>query len=326
MTDLPLRLTCADYARIMPLAIRDIVPEGIDLTMVLGREGSWPMRAEMLRRAASDPTVHGGESSMAGHLRRVDKGDRSLVALPAFPLRNFTARDLYVRKDGPVKTPEDLRGKRVGMYDWVASGSIWYRHFLRFIGVPPEQLQWYIGAVDEPNITNHVYTLPDGVRAAPEGRALSEMLIAGELDALYSPPRPRRYHPVDGPIVRLFPDIRAIEREYFRKTSVYPPQHLIVLRREVWEANRWIARSLTDAFARCNESFAKAQRSFPYVSPWLDAELEETEALMGAEFHADGFEKNRGTIETFAEQAFLAGIVGRRISAEEYFSEFLESR
>ena len=325
MTDLPLRLTCADYARIIPLAIRDITPEGIDLTMVLGREGSWPMRAEMLRRAASDPTVHGGESSMAGHLRRVDKGDRSLVALPAFPLRNFTARDLYVRKDGPVKTPEDLRGKRVGMYDWVASGSIWYRHFLRFIGVPPEQLQWCIGAVDEPNITNHVYTLPAGVRAAPEGRALSEMLIAGELDALYSPPRPRRYHPVDGPIVRLFPDIRAIEREYFRNTGVYPPQHLFVLRREVWEANRWIARSLTDAFVRCNATFAKAQRSFPYVSPWLDAELEETEALMGADFHADGFENNRATIETFAEQAFLAGIVGRRISAEEYFSEFLES-
>ena len=140
------------------------------------------------------------------------------------------------------------------MYDWVASGSIWYRHFLRFIGVPPEDLQWCIGAVDEPNITNHVYTLPDGVRAAPEGRALSEMLIAGELDAIYSPPRPRRYHPVDGPIVRLFPDIRAIERQYFRATRMFPPQHLIVLRREVWQQNKWIARALTDAFARSTDT------------------------------------------------------------------------
>ena len=72
---------------------------------------------------------------MAGHLRRVRQGRSQPVALPVFPLRNFTARDLYVRKDGPVKTAADLRGKRVGMYDWVASGSIWYRHFLRFIGV-----------------------------------------------------------------------------------------------------------------------------------------------------------------------------------------------
>ncbi|MGA7261045.1 MAG: hypothetical protein WBX30_09155, partial [Stellaceae bacterium] len=40
-------------------------------------------------------------------------------------------------KGGSVKTPADLIGKRIGMYDWVASGSIWYRHFLRFIEVPP---------------------------------------------------------------------------------------------------------------------------------------------------------------------------------------------
>jgi 4,5-dihydroxyphthalate decarboxylase len=324
MANLPISLTCADYARVMPLAIGDVKPDGIDLTMVLGRKGSWPMRAEMLRRAANDPTVHGGESSMAGHLRRIDKGDRSLVALPVFPLRNFTARDLYVRKDGPVKTPTDLFGKRVGMYDWVASGSIWYRHFLRFVGVQPEQLQWWIGDVDEPEITSHVYTLPDGVHAAPQGRALSDMLIAGELDAIYSPPRPRRNHQANGPIVRLFPDIRTVEREYFRQTGMYPPQHLVVLRREVWERNKWIARALTDAFIRCNDVFAKAQRSFPYVSPWLDAELEETEALMGADFHPYGFEKNRATIEIFNEQAYLAGIVARRISAEEYFAEYLE--
>jgi 4,5-dihydroxyphthalate decarboxylase len=324
MADLPIRLTCADYARVMPLAVGAVKPAGIDLTMVLGREGSWPARAEMLRRAANDSTVHGGESSMAGHLRRIDKGDRSLVALPAFPLRNFTGRDLYVRKDGAVSTAADLRGKRVGMYDWVASGSIWYRHFLRFIDVMPEDLRWCIGPVDEPNITSHVYTLPDGVASAPAGRALSEMLISGELDAIYSPPRPRRYHPTEGPIVRLFPDIRAIERDYFRATGVFPPQHLVVLRREAWEANKWIARALTDAFTACTEVFGKAQRSFPYASPWQDADLEETEALMGAGFHADGFERNRATIEVFAEQAHVAGIVGRRISAEEYFAEYLE--
>jgi 4,5-dihydroxyphthalate decarboxylase len=324
MANLSISLTCADYARVMPLATGDVKPDGIDLTMILGREGSWPMRAEMLRRAAGDPTVHGGESSMAGHLRRIDSGDRSLVALPVFPLRNFTARDLYVRRAGPVKTPADLVGKRVGMYDWVASGSIWYRHFLRFIGVPPEQLRWWIGDVDEPKITSHVYTLPDGVHAAPQGRALSEMLIDGELDAIYSPPRPRRYHPIDGPIVRLFPDIRAIERDYFRATRMFPPQHLVVLRREVWERNRWIARALTDAFIRCNDAFTKAQRSFPYASPWLDAELEETSALMGDDFHPYGFETNRTTIETFIEQARYAGIVERRITAEEYFAEFLE--
>ena len=324
MPNLNLTLTMADYARIMPLATGQVTPDGIDLTLILGREGSWPARADLLRRALNDPSVQGGEASMAGHLRRIAQGDRSHVAIPVFPLRNFTARDLYVRKDGAVKTAADLRGRRIGMYDWVASGSIWYRHFLRFVGVQPDQVQWWIGNVDEPGITNHVYSLPDGVHAAPAGKPLSEMLIDGELDAIYSPPRPRRYRPVDGPILRLFPDIRSIERDYFRQTGMFPPQHLVVVRRPVWEANKWIARSLTDALLACNDMFGKAQRSFPYASPWLDAELEETEALMGADFHPYGFEANRRTIEVFNDEAFSLGIVDRRVTPEEYFAEFLE--
>ncbi len=325
MPDIPIALTCADYARVMPLATGEVKPDGIALTLIHGSGGSWEMRAQMLRRALHDPDVQGGEASMSGHLRRIDGGDRSLVGLPVFPLRNFTARDLYVRKGGPVKAPADLVGRRVGMYDWVASGSIWYRHFLNFIDVPPQSLEWWIGDIDAPRPPTHVYSLPDGVHAAPAGRSLSEMLIAGELDALYSPPRPRHYHPANGPIVRLFPDSRAVERDYFARTGCFPPQHLIVLRREVWEPSKWIARSLTDAFIRCNDLFAAAQRNFPYVSPWLDLELEETEALMGADFHPYGFARNRAAIDTFCRQAHDLGITRRLIAAEEYFAEFLAS-
>jgi 4,5-dihydroxyphthalate decarboxylase len=325
MPNIPIALTCADYARVMPLVTGAVKADGINLTLIHGTGGSWPMRAEMLRRALQDPAVQGGEASMAGHLRRLDKDDRSHVALPVFPLRNFTARDLYVRQGGPIKTPADLIGKHIGMYDWVASGSIWYRHFLRFIGVPPERLEWWIGDIDEPRAPTHVYTLPPGVHPAPAGRSLSQMLVAGDLEAVYSPPRPRLYDPATGPIVRLFPDIRAVERDYFRQTGMFPPQHLVILRREVWEQNRWIAKSLTDAFIRCNEVFREAVRHFPYVSPWLDAELEETEALMGADFHPYGFDANRGAIEVFCETARSLGIVERHITAEEYFAEYLAS-
>ena len=325
MAAIPIRLTCADYARLAPLMTGDVAPEGVALTMIHGTGGDWPARAGMLRRAISDATVEGGEASMAGHLRRIDNGDRSFVALPVFPLRNFTGRDLYVRQGGPIRAPADLIGKRVGMYDWVASGSIWYRHFLNFVGVSPGGLEWWIGDVDKGWTAQHNAQLPQGVHPVAEGRFLSEMLLAGDLEAIYSPPRPARYHPKDGPIVRLFPDCRAIERDYFRATGVYPPQHLVVIRREAWERDKWLGKSLTDGFIRSNAMFAAAQRNFPYVSPWLDCELEETEALMGADFHQDGFERNRQTIEIFCQQAFDLGITRRRITAEDYFAEFLES-
>jgi 4,5-dihydroxyphthalate decarboxylase len=324
MAELPISLTCADYARVMPLATGQVKAEGIALTMILSSRGSWPGRAEMLRRAVQDPGVQGGEFSMAQYLYRIDKGDRRLVGLPVFPLRNFTARDLYVRRGGPIHKAADLTGKRIGMYSYTASGSIWYRHFLRFVGLDPSAIQWWIGDIDTPWSTPTAQTLPPGVHAPEKGRSLSDMLIAGELEAIYSPPRPAAYHPKTGPLVRLFPEFRYIEQEYFLKTGAFPPQHLIVLRREAWDANRWIAKSLTDAFSAANDCFTAAQKGFPYATPWLESELEDTNAVMGEDFHPYGLARNRAQIDTFAAEAFRLGLTGRQITAEEYFADYLQ--
>src|SRR5437773_3516398 len=145
MPDVPIVLTCADYARIMALATGEVKPEGIALTLLLGSRGSWPARAEMLRRAVQDPAVHGGEWSMAQYLYRIDKGDRTLVGLPVFPLRNFTARDLYVRRGGPTRNPPVSAAKASGRSGIPPTGRICTRHFLRFIGVDPASIQWWIG-------------------------------------------------------------------------------------------------------------------------------------------------------------------------------------
>ncbi len=106
------------------------------------------MRADLLRRVLGDPGIDGGESSLAGHLRRIASGDHSFVGLPIFILRGFAARDLYVRKDGPVRQPADLRGKRMGLYSWVASGSVWYRHFQQYIGIPLDAVEWWVGDIE----------------------------------------------------------------------------------------------------------------------------------------------------------------------------------
>jgi 4,5-dihydroxyphthalate decarboxylase len=323
MAKLAITLTAADYPRLMPLASGAVQPEGIELTLLLGRSGSWADRASMLSRALNDPAVQGGEGSMARQIRRIDAGDRSHVALPAFPLRNLTARDLYVRKDGPIRSAAHLVGCRAGMYSWGASGSIWYRHLLRFLGVEPDSMRWWIGNIDSPDWGVAEAGLPDFVNVPQPGRALAQMLIDGELDVLLSPPRPQTYHPLDGPIVRLFPDFQPVEQSYARAFGIWPPQHLILLRREVWLQNKWLARALTDAFVRNNEVFAATQRSFPYATPWQEAELDA--AALPPDAHADGLERNRATMEIFCEQAFRAGLTKRLVSVDDYFAEYLES-
>ncbi len=323
MADLPISLTCADYARVMPLAAGMIDTPGIQLTMILGRSGKWTDRAEMLRRATQDATVTGGEGSMAQHLYRIDKGDRSHVGLPVFPLRNFGGRDIYVKAGSPLKSLKDLAGKRVGTYSVTASGSIWYRHFMRWAGLDPSSIDWLVGDIDEPFGLSSI--VPPGAKLAPEGRSLASMLIAGEIDAITSPPRPKDYHPTGGPIARLLPDFSAVEAAYWRDTGCFAPQHLIIIRREVWETNRWIARALTDAFMACETMFTSAQRSFPYATPWQEVEVERTVGIMGEDYHPNGLPRCHGEVDAFCGEAHKLGLTSRRVTVEEFFADYLAS-
>ena len=141
-------LTCADYVRFMPIATGDVKPDGMTLRWIRGD------RNEMLRRATQDPAVDGGESSLAQHVMRIAAGDRSLVAIPVFPLRNFTARDIYVAK-GSTLTPQALNGKRLGIYNWAASGAVWYRHLVRYFGQDPAKISWVVGAADSTAGVDH---------------------------------------------------------------------------------------------------------------------------------------------------------------------------
>lgn len=323
MTDLKISLTCADYMRVLPLAAGMIETPGIDLTMILGRFGRWTDRAEMLRRATGDATVTGGEGSMAQHLYRIEKGDRSHVGLPVFPLRNFGGRDFYVRKGSPIRSLKDLASKRVGTYSVTASGSIWYRHFMRWGGLDPASIDWLVGNIDEPFGLSSI--VPPGAKLAPEGRSLASMLIAGEIDAITSPPRPKDYHPTNGPIVRLLSDFSQVEADYWRATGCFTPQHLITIRREVWEKNRWVAKALTDAFIACETMFTAAQRSLPYATPWQEAEVERTVGIMGEDYHPYGLPRCAKEVEAFCGEAHKSGLTSRRVGVEEFFAEYLES-
>jgi 4,5-dihydroxyphthalate decarboxylase len=313
-----LTLTCANYVRLMPIATGDVRPKDMVLTWVRGE------RNEMLRRATDDPGVDGGETSMAQHVQRLDRGDRSLVAIPVFPLRNFTVRDLYTRP-GVVVSPASLAGRRIGIYNWAASGAVWYRHLLRHLGNDTKRTAWIVGGVDGPATVR----LPDPplpyVTPAPGGRSLSDLLTASDIDALFAPLPPRLLNPFNGPIVRAFPDFQAIEEKYFADTGCYPPQHVIVLRRASWERDRSVGRRLVDAFNESEAAFESLQRQFPYNSPWLIDEVEHAARLLGTTYHAHGLDKTRRAVDVFCQAAYDDGLTKRRVTVEEFFQEFLQT-
>jgi len=93
MGNLAVTLATRDYDSVHPLALRDVVPGGIDLTLIRAFDA--------LERVGREPSIDGGEASFSQYLRRVAAGDRALVGLPAFVMREFRHRCLFVRRGGP---------------------------------------------------------------------------------------------------------------------------------------------------------------------------------------------------------------------------------
>ena len=313
-----LSLTCANYVRFMPIAAGDVRPDGMELNWIRGD------RTEMLRRATGDDAVDGGETSMAQHVMRLAAGDRSLVAIPVFPLRNFTARDLYTRR-GSTLTAGALGGKRIGIYNWAASGAVWYRHLLRHLGHDTTRVTWIVGGTDAPAAVRIPEPAPPHVRPAPPGTSLTELLLRDEIDAFFSPLPPRGFDPVGGSIARVFPGFRDIEQRYFEGTRCYPPQHVIVVRRTSWDRDASVGRRLVEAFNAAESQFEAIQRQFPYNSPWLIGDVEDAARIMGADYHAHGLEKNRHAVDVFCQGAFDDGLTKRRVTVDEFFAEFIKA-
>ena len=88
---------------------------------------------------------------------------------------------------------------------------------------------------------------------------LDKMLDDGEIDALFSALVPPSMTRGSKNIARLFPDFEKAERDYYKTTCIFPIQHVVAIRKDVYKANPWIAASLYKAF---KESRDKAYETY----------------------------------------------------------------
>jgi 4,5-dihydroxyphthalate decarboxylase len=314
MSALPLTIATRSYDFILPLVLGDVETEGLDLTVVRG--------FRILERVLTDPAIQGGEASFSRYVQRLARGDRGFVGLPAFVMREFRHRNFFVRRDSGLRDLKDLQGTRIGLDGWPNSGNTWSRGLLREAGVPLDAVRWVVGAVNAGDPAPPADSLPAGVTAAPAGRTLRDLLVAGELDVLIVAWAPAGFYEADSPIVRLFPDFRRVEREYYRRTGLFPAHHIVVVRRDVVDAHPDAVPRLYTALSRAREHAAKQRLLLHESSPWQLAELEEEAALLGPGFEPYGARANRAMIAAFCAEQSAQGLVPRPIEADEVFAEF----
>lgn len=271
---------------------------------------------QIFRRMLEEEAFDVAEMSLATVFMLADRGDPRFVALPVFPSRCFRHSALYVPAGSRVRDPHELAGGRVGVLRYAMTTGVWVRALLaEEHGVTPESVEWWVG---EPS------TLPDGIRAgAVDGpEALEALAVAGELDCLITGKPPGAFR--QGRLRRLFAEPWRAERDYYRRTGVFPIMHAVVATRAL--ADRW--PGALDALRRrfdAAKEVALAELLGTDLSlhplPWLTASVEEALSLMGPDPWPYGVAPNRGTLMAFGRHMAAQGLTARPWRPEDVFRE-----
>jgi 4,5-dihydroxyphthalate decarboxylase len=320
MPRLPLSYSGMLYPdRTLALALGDVRPAGVDLNYVVTDSPG-----DLFRQQVQYAQYDVSEMSLATLILMVARGDDRFVGLPIYVMRSFRHGQVYVHEDSGIRQPSDLRGKRVGVVEYQMTTALWVRAFLRHdYGVDAPEMEWYTGGLVEPMWAGRLAVdLPAEVRLEriPADATLEGMLAAGELDALVTIQPPRGFSPAEGPVRRLFPDYRQAERAYYLKSGHFPIMHVVALRREVYERNRWLALSLLEAFRRAKEAGMRRMRAVTGLAvslPWLGPDLDEIDELFGGDAFPYGYAANARTLEAMTRYAHEQGLAVRKVDPAE---------
>jgi 4,5-dihydroxyphthalate decarboxylase len=262
---------------------------------------------------------------MAKYVSMISQGDDALVALPIFPSRVLRHSAIYVRSNGPVKTPADLNGRRVGVPEWAQTAGVYARGLLvDEFKVDIASIEWVQAGQDQPGRSEKVpLKLPPGVavRSVPD-KSLADMLVDGELDAILAAQPPVRYLNGHPNIDRMFPDWLTAEQEYAEQTKILPIMHTIAMRREIIERHPWTAVNIFKAFEEAKRRSVERvlYAGMTYVPIlWGFEHANRTKKLFDGEYWPYGVEANRPTLQTFLRYGYEQGVCHRLLKVEELF-------
>ncbi|HDQ93381.1 MAG TPA: hypothetical protein ENN89_04575 [Synergistetes bacterium] len=168
--------------------------------------------------------------------------------------------------------------------------------------------------------------LPPEIRleAIPDDRTLSQMLDEGEIDALFTAREPSCFTRGSGNVARLFENPRETEERYFKKTGIFPIMHTIIVKRDIYRQNPWVAVNLYKAFCRAKELAMKGYTetaALRVALPWMISEVERTREILGEDWWPYGLAgHNKKTMETFLRYHHEQGLSESLMTLEDLFA------
>jgi 4,5-dihydroxyphthalate decarboxylase len=304
--NVPVAFGCGLYDRMVPLYSGEVKADGIDLTF----EPIDNPRDVFERMLAGK--LDAAEMSMSDFIRRKSAGESELVAIPAFPSRVFRHGMICVGTASGIETPKDLEGRRIGVPLYAMTAAVWIRGILnQEYGVDFSRCVW---VQDDPQMGPALAGGAQRTTVEPNtsGQSLTALLESGAIDAFIGADIPQAMR-ASAKVRRLFPNYAEVEREFFRRTRIFPIMHVAVIRRAFHERHPGVAASFYDALNRSKDRAREKMRymgTLRYMLPWMIAEIEEIDAIFDGDPFVYGIEPNRPTIDALigylARESMLA--------------------
>jgi 4,5-dihydroxyphthalate decarboxylase len=311
-----LRLTIAvdKYDYLQPLRDGAVEAEGIDLNLITVESG---IRHERMYHYGEYDAC---EFSMSSYLVARGRDVDWLQAIPFFPRRMWAHKFCFIKAGSGIKKPSDLKGGRIGLRSYentlalVAKGMLMNSYDL---GV--SDVTWVI--VNKEHVG---FKLPPDIKVEfVEGKQkLEDLLVAGSVDAEVEPDLPQRWIRGEGTIERLFPEFEQEERDYYKRTGIFPIMHPVVIKKEILERDPWVATSLYEALLasrRAYNDFMEQPHRLSFA--WGRSYLEEERKFFGKDPFYQGFKENCNDVQNLIKFAGQQSMLARDLTVAELFAE-----
>lgn len=322
-----LTFACGLYDRVLPLYTGEVKPVGLDINFLAINNPR-----EIFDRMGGSQEFDASEFSSSEFISGLSAGTTPFVALPFFPSRVFRHSMITINKRSGIKSPKDLEGKRVGTALYTQTAAIFIRGMLQHdYGVDMSKIHWVQGALNHVGSHGQPSAPPllkkVDIEIADPKKSLSDLIDKGEIDAIFATNLPTCFRR-NPDVVRLFPNYREVEQDYYRRTGIFPIMHLVAMRRDTYEKYPFAASSLYEALKASRARALRLQRetgALRYMLPWMTADLDEIEELFGGDPWPDGVDANRKTLEALVTYLHEQGLIAKPIPIEDIFVKTFES-
>ncbi len=311
MSKLQLTLACGDYDFLRPLINGEVQAQGVDLNVLT--MPSPERHGRMLRHEEFDVC----ELSLVGYLVARDRGC-SYTAIPVFPHRRFRHSYMVKRAGCGIEKPSDLNGKRVALDTLQNSAGLWMRGILQdHYGLEPKTIEWWCQEEEDIPFEPAKWMK---VERVPRGKNVDRMLLDGELDAAFYPETLPSIRNGSAKVAPLFPDSKAAEIDYYKKSGIFPIMHTVVVKNHILEQHPWLGISLVRAFQRAKELCYERMtdpRSFALV--WVQELLREQREIFGPDPWPYNLDDNRKALEAVIRYEYEEGMIKDKPKVEDLF-------